>query len=445
MKILVVALYVSGDVREGGSSFFMKCIIDNLKEMGHSVTAASKPGNVGNAHFYEAIKQRYDLIVCSHREILSELGNNDAPKICISQGLVGPETFIRGADFYYSISEEARLNNRDKFGIDSQVIPQPLNIPRRVKPVNSSLKNILVVRRYPVDGCDPFEVLKGKYNVRISDKSKPIAPQMEWADMCVTLGRGALEAMALGRTVLVADKRHYMGKALGDGYVNSQNIFEIEKNNFSGRRNRCDITPDWLLSEVAKYNSEDANFLRDYVKSKCDAQQILCKLIKDAYPALKYRNVELSSFHDYIIHKIPHGSKVLELGSGPGTIRLSDYFSMQSIEHNKEWVGYAPLSNYIYAPIANGWYKRENLASIEEGYSVLLVDGPTGTIGRQKFLENLDLFDLGVTIVFDDVNRPAEMEVFKSLLSKLPGRDSKVFKGPLKDYAVIAREGCTLV
>jgi len=143
------------------------------------------------------------------------------------------------------------------------------------------------------------------------------------------------------------------------------------------------------------------------------------------------------SFHPWIIENLPHGSTILELGSGPGTIKLSEYFTMYSIEHDKKWVEYAPKSNYIYAPIVNGWYDVNKVkAGLPSKYDLLLIDGPTGIIGRRKILDNLKLFNTNVSIVFDDTNRKAEMEIFKQLCKKV-SRKFKFFKGPQKDFAII--------
>jgi hypothetical protein len=145
-----------------------------------------------------------------------------------------------------------------------------------------------------------------------------------------------------------------------------------------------------------------------------------------------------SSFHDWIIEHIPHGSNILELGSGPGTIKLSKYFTMYSIEHDRDWVGRDPKGTYIHAPIVNGWYNRQIVKNnLPLKYNMLLIDGPTGTIGRHKVLDNLDLFNLDVPIVFDDTNRKTELQIFKKMLTKLPNRKHAYFKGPQKDFAVI--------
>ena len=195
---------------------------------------------------------------------------NPAFKICISHGIVDDENLYHGADKYISISEEVRTHHLSK-GIYSELVPQPIKIVS-AKKTRDTLRNILVIRRHQNEPC-PFAFLAEKYDLRYSDPDISIENQIRWADLCITLGRGALESMAHCRPVLVADNREYMG-AIGDGYVDSENIHEIAKFNFSGRRFKIPITREWVEGEIAKYNPSDGAFLYDYVKEHHEAKQI---------------------------------------------------------------------------------------------------------------------------------------------------------------------------
>jgi hypothetical protein len=268
LKILVTALFVKGIAIEGGSSFYIKCIIDNLRLLGHDVHTADK--------FTVVRPQHFDLIICSHNYILNRLKHLKAPKICISQGVIDDELFVLGADVYYSVSDEVREANA-KRGILSNVIGQPIE-PNKLYPVNDTLKNILIIRNN-TSGDNPFTCLSEKYNVRLSDKTIPIDVQIQWADLCITLGRGALSAMSMGRPVLVADNRDYIGK-VGDGYTTIDTIPEMAKNNFSGRRYRHEITDEWLFSELDKYDPKHSENVRDYVRANNDPQALVKRLLK---------------------------------------------------------------------------------------------------------------------------------------------------------------------
>jgi len=259
MKILISANRISGKAEEGGSSRFMKCVIDELKNQGHTVTTDKN--------------EQCDIMICSHDFDKSI----ETTKVFISHGILDAERCRPGADRYISISEEVRHINKMR-GFNSDVINQPVKILERSK-INNTLKNILIIRDVENLISDPFVFLSKKYNVKNSDMSIPIEDQIKEADLCITLGRGALESMAQGVPVIVADNRHYMG-AIGDGYLNAVNINEIAKHNFSGRRFRIPITEEWILSELEKYNPDDSRFLHNYVSENHNVKNIVKKYLE---------------------------------------------------------------------------------------------------------------------------------------------------------------------
>ena len=272
-RILVTARYVSGTdvLTEGGSGRFMKCVVDVLRELGHEVTATTEPETVAN--------EKFDLIICSHKEKFEAVKNNPAPKLFISHGLISDEAPPVDADlFCVSVSEEVQKHNR-LLGVESRVIGQPVRLNWQTS-VGPSLRKILVIRRYPVER-DPFAFLSTQYDLRYSDPSTAIEPQIEWADLCITIGRGALEAMAQGRLVLVADNRGYIGEA-GDGYVDGGNVKEIEKCNFSGRRFRHPLTKEWIEEELNKYDRRDVLNLFAYVVKTHRADSVVREYLRYA-------------------------------------------------------------------------------------------------------------------------------------------------------------------
>lgn len=267
MKILVTARYISGRALEGGSSRYMRCLIDTLRGLGHEVIETTDPGKF--------VSMKLDLILCSHPERFAAIKASPARKVFIAHGLIGDEHMVAGADRYIAVSEEVRKANLGR-GIDSVVVPQPIPVMEPIPPADE-LRKILVIRREPVKD-DPFAHLAERYELRVSDLEQPIEEQIAWADLCITLGRGALEAMMQGKPVLVADNRHYMGP-LGDGYVTLENIAEIAKHNFSGRRYRHPVTREWLEAELAKYDPRDSGRLSSWTHDNCNAPMIARKLI----------------------------------------------------------------------------------------------------------------------------------------------------------------------
>ncbi len=122
---------------------------------------------------------------------------------------------------------------------------------------------------------------------------------------------------------------------------------------------------------------------------------------------------------DYIRQVLPTGKTILELGSGWASGILSEYYTVYSIEHDPQWVG-KYNTHYIYAPIRHGWYDVSVLSTeLPTHYDLILIDGPTGTIGRWGFYTNLYLFNTNTIMIFDDVNRIAEYHLLTAVSHKL--------------------------
>ncbi len=148
----------------------------------------------------------------------------------------------------------------------------------------------------------------------------------------------------------------------------------------------------------------------------------------------------------YIRRLLPEGSTILELGSGIGTQWLSEYYTMYSVEDKKKYVD-RYNSTYIHAYIhpytierfdgQKGWYHFTTLKeNLPKEYDLILVDGPSGDIGRGGFNKFLKLFRTDVPIVIDDVSRAAEMKLAMKVGSKLD-RPVTVMTGGGKHFAVI--------
>ncbi|MDC0161233.1 hypothetical protein OAI71_00020 [Marine Group III euryarchaeote] len=133
---------------------------------------------------------------------------------------------------------------------------------------------------------------------------------------------------------------------------------------------------------------------------------------------------------DLMVKLVPSGT-LLEFGSGRATEVFSKYYTVYSVEENPEWLN-KYNSNYIHAPIKNGWYDREVLEKkLPSNYDVILIDGPTSPedLGRlkirQQFLTNIDLFNTKVVIFVDDIHREAEASLLNSL-SEMLGRPATI-------------------
>lgn len=123
---------------------------------------------------------------------------------------------------------------------------------------------------------------------------------------------------------------------------------------------------------------------------------------------------------DFIVAKVPPGSKVLEIGAGIcSTNAFSVTYDLTTVEQNQQYVGHFDCK-YIYAPIVDGWYDTEILKQeLPADYDLIFIDGPAGEGNRWGFLENLDLFDTSKPMIFHDTYRDEERRLAQSVADKL--------------------------
>jgi hypothetical protein len=135
---------------------------------------------------------------------------------------------------------------------------------------------------------------------------------------------------------------------------------------------------------------------------------------------------------NWISVNLPIGSTILEFGSGEGTKYLVENYTVYSIEQNEEWVNYSPKSNYIYAPLVNGWYDIEIVkTNLPKKYDLLLVDGPIGR-NRLNFLSHYKEFNCDVPIIIDDTNRTIDKELSTTLSKLLNKSTTEIWDGEKK-------------
>lgn len=81
-----------------------------------------------------------------------------------------------------------------------------------------------------------------------------VEDRINQADIVISFGRGALEAMACKRNVISADWRWYMDGFSGAGMIEPHNFDRIKAYNFTGRNDPIQFTADRLSEELAKYD-----------------------------------------------------------------------------------------------------------------------------------------------------------------------------------------------
>lgn len=141
--------------------------------------------------------------------------------------------------------------------------------------------------------------------------------------------------------------------------------------------------------------------------------------------------------YEWILDRLPKGSRILELGSGDGTKLLAKDYDMFSIENNKEWVNKYD-SIYIHAPIVNGWFDVNVLKQrLPKDYDLILVDAPPAFTeeARMGFYHHIELFRTDVPIIIDDTHRAGEKRLANNLQKHL-GKKYKEVKCSNKSFCI---------
>jgi len=219
-------------------------------------------------------KTHYDLALINHNSCLREtIGLDIDKRVFTSHGVVPVlEQPIQGADAYVSVSEEVQGNLRQK-GFDSKVIRNPINTDYFTpSPVHCRLSNILFLNNQANPLRMVTEACEG-YQLRVLSGHNPeVKENISWADLVISSGRGCYEAMSCGKNVMIVNRFGC------DGMVTWENIFELRKNNCSGRRFNLGWQAGDVRREFGKYDPE--RNMRPYILEHNAVGKIAAELVR---------------------------------------------------------------------------------------------------------------------------------------------------------------------
>jgi len=109
------------------------------------------------------------------------------------------------------------------------------------EPLNRYLHNYFTSRFVHFEALNKYKNPKWK-----------VEEVMNLSDLVISCGRGAMEAMACGRPVIVMDHRPYM-PAYADGIITEENISKLLFSNFSGRCKMKDPYDVAIIDEAMDY------------------------------------------------------------------------------------------------------------------------------------------------------------------------------------------------
>lgn len=262
-KILVATNHLD---RLGGSETYTYALVKELERLGHKVevfTFTKDEAGIQKElkdYIVEQPKEKYDIIFINHNTCLQALGEVKGFKIFTSHGVFPKiEQPMEGADKYVAISEEVSKHLKD-LGFENTVILNGIDCDRfkPKKKIRKTQKSVLSL----CHGEEANEnIKKACKELKLDFKHLPkdtfkVENEINKADIVFSLGRGAYEAMACGRDVIVYDSRPYVGHSLADGRMTRTTIKEMLKNNCSGRRYEKDWKLKDVKAEIKKYNQE---------------------------------------------------------------------------------------------------------------------------------------------------------------------------------------------
>lgn len=147
---------------------------------------------------------------------------------------------------------------------------------------------------------------------------------------------------------------------------------------------------------------------------------------------------------------LPEGSIILELGTGPGTQKLSKHFKVISIENKPRYhTGHSELVHiprknleipseafWKRFPLAEAWYHPAKLkrAIEKRRYDAILVDGPKSSRSRiPMWYYYSRVFNIKVPVIVDDVQREYDWKLAFEI-ARVKNRVKKVDKMEVRGF-----------
>jgi hypothetical protein len=234
---------------------------------------------------------KYDVVLANHSTTVKALREKKAGFIIqtchgVTTALEQPSPF---AHAWVAVSKELSAHVESITEVKTPVILNGIDC-HRFKPVNPAGKKLTKVLSLAHDNAlnDVLQDHFKKYGIKLFKLNKRINPvwevekQINQADMVISLGRGAYEAMACGRPVLVVDRRP--GRELkGDGIILPENIEELIACNCRGQAYQNTNIAEMVRTAVENYSPWLGEWCRQYalenlnIEKQTEKYIALCK------------------------------------------------------------------------------------------------------------------------------------------------------------------------
>jgi len=221
----------------------------------------------------------YDLVLTSHHTAQKAAMGLGRVHITTCHGVVPDlEQPHPGADAYVAVSEEVHEHLASR-GFASTVIRNGVDTTRfrPCRPLPARLERVLLLSNY--DAAEPIvREAAGRVGARFrrvggAASVSNVAGPIDEADLVVTLGRGAYEAMSAGRNVVIFDRRDYADVQGADGFVTPDDLPELLRHNCSGRARGLDWGVDELADAFRRYDPDVGDALRAFAVEHLDVHR----------------------------------------------------------------------------------------------------------------------------------------------------------------------------
>ena len=219
----------------------------------------------------------FDLILASHTSTINKIDRSKTKGklVQICHGVYPElEQPLQKADMHVAISDEVNAHLKSK-GFKSEVILNGVD-HSKFKPSESgsgilSLCQGEFANSMIKEACDSIGVeltIMNKYK-GYSYNLHEIIPKYE---LVISIGRGAYEAMACNKKLIVLDSRIYVNKneCIGDGIATLTNLPEFVKKNCSGRYSLNTYSAEEIKSLIEESLQKENPRLREFSLENLD-------------------------------------------------------------------------------------------------------------------------------------------------------------------------------
>ena len=260
MRILLAARYTARQVQMGGVQSWIESVAAPMEADGHEVVKWGRGDRLPEG--------RFDVGILAHWAETGHLSSLCHRTVNVSHGPIEPEKPGFAAGRVVFTSEGVR----DYWGVHGDIIRQPIDLDFWSP---AQARRILLTRHSYRGGLGFVPGLASKFNLQYRHVTKEtyrgVLEALRQSAVVLATGRAALEAMACGCAVIIADHRHQYQGALFD-----PDTLGAMHRNYSGRGG---ITPTAQNIETAIREATQTGSLRAHVEQHHDAVKIAAEIL----------------------------------------------------------------------------------------------------------------------------------------------------------------------